>query len=169
MLIEDGKRLYLISEDPEIQKKMRELEKEEAVKLPLLEDKINESEITENIDEVAKTIADSYDYKNMKQIMKYYLDLKNKKGIIKNKEIEEIKKQIHRFLEEIENDNKKTLIYKYQYLFNQMMPFVKGTYAQICRQKCFKTFKDFLENSSSEELEDAWNEMMIFLKERSST
>lgn len=103
MLIEDGKRLYMMSEDPDIQQKMRELDAGPTIPVGLAP--VASEAVVEHIDAnaVRQSIIDKYNPVDMSAIMQEYLGLNavtnaQERGV----KIAAVKQCILRFLDELD-------------------------------------------------------------------
>lgn len=165
MLIQDGNRLYLVSEDPVIQAKMRELDNEE-IKLSLEPAETTKSKVQENISDINDKVEKAYNYRDMSSIMEMYRNVANNKNpVVRKNEAEALKKAIGRFLSTL-REEKTDVRKKFVYLYKQLPDFVDTQYHQILQASGYIRFNDYLRETSDEMLNVEFMNLMQYLLKR---
>jgi hypothetical protein len=156
MLIEDGKLLYLVSDDPELQKEMRKLESKysgspEAERLPLTpiempdtapEPKINNTKLPDTID--VKSTMDQWNERTTE----------DKKKLIRT---------VISYIRSVKEDANLSYAEKINKFPKDIPDLVRPIYRDVVRGKGFKKLSDLL-NDGSQDFESIFNEILERLR-----
>jgi hypothetical protein len=168
MLIEDGNRLILVTEDPVIKAKLREIDTGEIAEMPLKP--LNPSSKKTNgdfdVETYRSTLNQAYDFYDMSKIMEAYCDLMKEKSsgtrIMKQKVVKEI---IRRFFIDIE-ENGGTSDTKLDILNAQLNPFFKNTFDNILKKTSYASMSELTSCESQNVLDNIYNRVYEFALER---
>lgn len=174
MLIKDGQRLYLVSEDPAMQKRMVELEKEFNVSskvetMPLEPPDIHTSKAnSQNVDSVIAEIRNAYNPYDMSSIMKMYNQLPYEAdNVLKNFKTKELKAQILNYLNFIDGSDLDARA-RINEMYKQIRLFIKPFCIQLRTHMGYAKFVDILSDDSVN-FQDVYNKLMPALKKRVSS
>ena len=166
MLIEDGKRLYMVSDDPAVQQKMRELDGGTAQKLKLSDLPATESSVEAELESEIDIIKNDFDLADMSKTMQHYCEFSNEtNSSLKAEKGKVLKELIMLYLVKMEQAKAEPKR-KFVKMFKEIGPFVKKTYVKLMTGKGYSSFKAYC--SSNENFEADFNTVMAELKRRAS-
>lgn len=174
MLIKDDKRLYLVSDDPAMQARMIELEKEfnlssniEEVTLEAPDVHTSNSAV-QDVQHIVNEIRESFNVNDMSKIMAMYKDLSYEAGgTLKNIKTKELKAQILNYLNYIDTSNMNARRRLYE-MYMQIRSFIKPYYLQLLERKGYENFKAFI-NDHSQNFQETYELIMPQLIKRVSS
>lgn len=153
MLIEDGNRLYLVSEDPKVKDMMRQIESQignECVKLNLEPSATStSSEMVDDVSAIIKSIQADYNANDMSKIMMRFDNLMSEANTYqKTVKEKELKKAIHQYLIWVDNSpwNSRERLLR---MYTQIRSFIKPVYIQMLQQMGYAKFEYFVKDRNA--------------------
>jgi hypothetical protein len=166
MLIEDGKLLYLVSDDPKMQEEMRVLENKyngntAAEKMPLKPIETPEVKSESNPDNTSHNTSETFDIKkamvmwNERQLQKNDINSEDKKKLVRT---------IASYIKSVKDNNQLSYAEKISEFPKNIPEFVRPIYREAVKSRGYFKLTDLL-NDESQNFESIFNEILDKLRE----